>query len=123
MSIYMTFSIKNTKQCEKNNYVKYWSRVVLKTGPSMLHNKKGPNFNTTFWSFFLMLAFSLKNFLLQGERDFHPPQKNGPILNTRRANVNSTAHIYTYIHVCIYIYIPAINNTDVDGERLRSNYI
>ena len=46
--------------------VKNWSRVVLKTGPSMLYNKIGPMFNTRNRSFLL----KKKHSFLQGERDF-----------------------------------------------------
>ena len=43
---------KNTKQTKKPS-VKNWSKLALKTGPSMLRNKIGPVFNARNVVFFL----------------------------------------------------------------------
>ena len=77
---------KNNESC-----VKSWSKVVLKTGPSMLRNKIGPVFNTTFRSFVCFtccFCFWKLIFFLQGERDFQKQtnrsQNIGPILTQKK---------------------------------------
>ena len=58
---------KHTKN--KNPSVKNWSKLALKTGPSMLCNKIGPVFNATNGSFFCFFFFLfLKNPLLSAGR-------------------------------------------------------
>ena len=60
---------KNTKKNKKPS-VKNWSKLALKTGPSMLRNKIGPVFNARNVVFFLFvfLLFFLKNPLLSAGR-------------------------------------------------------
>ena len=43
---------RKTQKHTKNPSVKNWSKLALKTGPSMLRNKIGPVFNATNGSFF-----------------------------------------------------------------------
>ena len=52
----------------KNSKVKNWSKLKLKTGPSMLRNKIGPVFNARDGSFFVSFFFFLKNPLLSAGR-------------------------------------------------------
>ena len=82
-----------------------WSKVVLKTGPSMLCNKSGPMFNITFWSFWFFCAFVLKIlFFLQGERDVQKQnhkdtKRNGPFLTQKRAKRGTKTNSPIYIYI------------------------
>ena len=62
-------SKKQKHKINKNYCVKNWSKVVIKTGPSMLCNIVGPILNTRIGSFFVFaLLFIL--FFLRGKQDF-----------------------------------------------------
>ena len=83
---------KNTKKNKKPS-VKNWSKLALKTGPSMLRNKIGPVFNArnvVFFVLFFFFFFWKILFFLQGEWDFQKQKnkkknkKNGPVFNTRK---------------------------------------
>ena len=58
---------KNTKTNRKTS-VKNWSKLALKTGPSMLRNKIGPVFNARNESFFVYFLLFFKNPLLSAGR-------------------------------------------------------
>ena len=47
---------KNTKKKTKKPSVKNWSKLALKTGPSMLRNKIGPVFNARNVVFFVYFS-------------------------------------------------------------------
>ena len=96
------------KKKQKKPSVKNWSKLALKTGPSMLRNKIGPVFNArnvVFFLFLFLLCFIL--FFPQGEWDFQKQQKNkkfDQFLTLEKATIgavfNSTAYIYIYIYMC-----------------------
>ena len=81
---------KKKQKKQKKPSVKNWSKLALKTGPSMLRNKIGPVFNARNGSFVLFVCFFIL-FFLQRERDFQK-QKNktnkklGPVFYTRKGN-------------------------------------
>ena len=52
---------------KKKTSVKNWSKLALKTGPSMLRNKTGPVFNARNGSFLFLFSF-LNNPLLSAGR-------------------------------------------------------
>ena len=81
---------KNTKKTKKPS-VKNWSKLALKTGPSMLRNQIGPVLNARNVVFFLVsFSFFLKNPLLSaGRMRFSKTKKQkhnkiGPGFNTRK---------------------------------------
>ena len=99
---------KKTQKKQKPS-VKNWSKIALKTGPSMLRNKIGPVFNARNGSFFwsLVSIFFLKYPLLSEGRTRSSKQKTKQMdqfLTLKKANIgpvfNSTAYIY------IYRYLP-----------------
>ena len=67
---------KNTKKNKKPS-VKNWSKLALKTGPSMLRNKIGPVFNARNVVFFVYVSsfFWKILFFLQGEWDIQKQKK------------------------------------------------
>ena len=80
---------KRTKtQKNKIPNVKNWSKLALKTGPSMSRNKVGPVFNTRIGSFFCFFFLFLILFFLQGKQYFQKQKPNneklGPVFNTKK---------------------------------------
>ena len=77
---------KNTKKNKKPS-VKNWSKLALKTGPSMMRNKIGPAFNARNGSFvfgylffFLSSSFCRENEIFKNKKK----KKLEPVFNTRK---------------------------------------
>ena len=93
---------KNTKII-KTCRVKIWSKFVLKVGPNMLCNKNWTSFKHNFLVMCYIYLFFLIPFFLQGERDFQIQKKhrtNGPLFNTKRANIGPVFNSTAYIYIC-----------------------
>ena len=82
---------KNTKKNKKPS-VKNWSKLALKTGPSMLRNKIGPVFNARNVVFFLFVfllffekssSFCRENEIFKNKKT-KKTKKIGPVFNTRK---------------------------------------
>ena len=81
---------KNTNKKKQKPSVKNWSKLALKTGPSMLRNKIGPVFSARNGSFVFVYFLLKKNPLLSAgrtrfsETKKQKKQKLGPVFNTRK---------------------------------------
>ena len=101
------FSTQKKHKKNKKPSVKNWSKLALKTGPSMLRNKIGPVFNARNVVFFVNFSFFLKNPLLSAGRMRFPKTKKtkklDQFLTLEKAKIgpvfNSTAYIYIYIYI------------------------
>ena len=92
--------------------VKNWSKLALKTGPSMLRNKIGPVFNArnvVFFVYFLLFfekssSFCRENEIFKNEKKIKKKTNKqlDQFLTLGKAKIgpvfNSTAHIYIYIY-------------------------
>ena len=100
---------KKRKKTQKKTNFKNWSKLALKTGPSMLRNKIGPVFNARNGSFvFVYFYLFLENplFFCRENEIFKNKKKSlDQFLTLEKAKFgptfNSTAHIYIYIHTHI----------------------
>ena len=88
--------------------LKNWSKLALKTGPSMLRNKIGPIFNArnvVFFCFLFLIFFWKILFFLQGEWDFQK-QKNkkdkklDQFLTLEKAKIGPVFNSTAYIYIC-----------------------
>ena len=84
---------KKTKNTKKKPSVKNWSKLALKTGPSMLRNKIGPVFNArnvVFFLFAFLLFFEKsssvcrENEIFKNKKTKKKNKKIGPVFNTRK---------------------------------------
>ena len=96
---------KNTKK-QKNPSVKNWSKLALKTGPSMLRNKIGPVFNArhgSFFCFFFFFFFAKSSSFCRENEIFKTKKqkKKDQFLTLEKAKLgpvfNSTAYIYIHM--------------------------
>ena len=99
----------------QNSKVKNWSKLKLKTGPSMLRNIIGPVFNFRNYAFccFWLIFQKISSFCRENEIFKIKNKKNktnGPILTLKRAKIgpvfNFTACMYIYIYIYICMPVP-----------------
>ena len=90
--------------------LKNWSKLALKTGPSMLRNKIGPVLTLEMGHFCLFSSCFEKSSSFRRENEIYKnkkktTQKMDQFLTLKKANIrpvfNSTAHIYIYIYACM----------------------
>ena len=95
---------KKTPKCPKG-WVKTWSKVESKLGPSMLRNIIGPSFDTKKGNFVFSLFFWMISPSLQKEEDFWKTKKGQictKVLTPQRPcldQVKTLQHIYIYTHI------------------------
>ena len=119
---------KNTKK-NKNPSVKNWSKLALKTGPSMLRNKLGPVFNTRIGYCFCFFFFSLTIPLLSaGRTRFSKKNKKkkqktknlDQFLTLKKAKIGPVLLTLQYICVIRTKRISPPNNCHLHGKGYRT---
>ena len=107
---------KEINTTKKKTSVKNWSKLALKTGPSMLRNKIGPVFNARNVVFCLFSSFFEKSSSFCRENEIFKNKKTkktkkmDQLLTLEKAKIGPVfllilQHAYIYMAAYIYIYI------------------
>ena len=98
---------KQKKHKKQSSKVKNWSKLKLKTGPSMLRNIIGPVFNSKNVFFWLFCLLVFQNPLLSAGRMRFSKLKNikmDQFLTFKRANIGPVFNLTGYIYVSIHTH-------------------